>query len=395
LDVQAIYEWLVDGAPGSASAADVMGTLSQRLRERGLPIDRAEAFVRTLHPHIVGRSFVWRPDAPTEVFEQSYAYLRSPEFVASPVAEVFASGTYARHRLGAADLAALPDERRPYLQRLAEQGYTDFYAAPMRFRSGQVHAITFATRAPEGFTEDHLAATRRVMPPLSRVAEILALSRTAVNLLNTYVGRNAGERILGGQIQRGDVEPISAVIWFSDLRGFTALSDAVSPGELIRALNELFECQVPAIEQRGGEVLKFIGDGLLAIFPIVPGGDPLPALVENALAAADDAFQALAALNARRGGDHLRFGLALHMGEIVYGNIGGSGRLDFTAIGPAVNVASRLEGLTSKLGVDIVASQEIAALTDRPVRDLGVFELKGVASSARVFAIEPRASSGA
>ena len=215
-----------------------------------------------------------------------------------------------------------------------------------------------------------------------------------MNLLNTYVGRNAGERILGGQIQRGDVEPISAVIWFSDLRGFTALSDAVSPGELIGALNELFGCQVPAIEQRGGEVLKFIGDGLLAIFPIVAGGDPLPVLVENALAAADDAFESLAALNVRRGGDKLRFGLALHVGEVVYGNIGGAGRLDFTAIGPAVNVASRLEGLTSKLAVDIVASQEVAALTRRPLRDLGEFELKGVASAAHVYAIEPTHPTG-
>ncbi len=371
-----------------------MGTLAQRMRDGGVPLDRAEAFVRTLHPHIVGRSFVWKPDAPTEVFEQSYAYLRSPEFTASPVSEVFSTGAYARHRLGEADLAALPDAQRPYLQNLAQQGYTDFNAAPMRFRSGQVHAITFASRAPNGFTDDDLAAFRHLMAPLSRIAEILALSRTAVNLLNTYVGRNAGERILGGQIQRGDVEPISAVIWFSDLRGFTALSDAVSPGELIGALNELFGCQVPAIEQRGGEVLKFIGDGLLAIFPIVAGGDPLPVLVENALAAADDAFESLAALNVRRGGDKLRFGLALHVGEVVYGNIGGAGRLDFTAIGPAVNVASRPEGLTSKLAVDIVASQEVAALTKRPLRDLGEFELKGVASAAHVYAIEPTHPTG-
>jgi adenylate cyclase len=382
---------LVDGAPGAATAADVMGTMAPRLREAGAPLDRTEAFVRTLHPHIVGRSFVWKPNAPTEVFEQSYAYLRSPEFVGSPVAEVFRTGEAARHRLTPEAIAAEPSERRPYLEKLASEGYTDFYGAPLKFRSGQVHAITFASRAPGGFEEEHLAGFRRVMAPLSRVGEILALSRTAVNLLNTYVGRNAGERILGGQIQRGDVEPIRAVIWFSDLRGFTALSGSVSPEELIRSLNELFECQVPAIEAHGGEVLKFIGDGLLAIFPIVAGGPAIGELVEQALGAADEAFGSLAALNARRGdGARMRFGLALHVGEVVYGNIGGAGRLDFTAIGPAVNVASRLEGLTSGVGADIVTSEEVARLTPRPKVDLGEFDLKGVAGKTRVFRFEPR-----
>ena len=367
-----------------------MGTMAPQLRAAGVPLDRTEAFVRTLHPHIVGRSFVWKPDAATEVYEQSYSYLRSPEFLGSPVAEVFANGEYARHRLSKDAIAAAPAGRRPYLEKLATEGYTDFYAAPLKFRSGQVHAITFASRAESGFDDEHLAAFRRVMTPLARVGEILALSRTAVNLLNTYVGRNAGERILGGQIQRGDVEPIRAVIWFSDLRGFTALSGSVSPEELIRSLNELFECQVPAIEEHGGEVLKFIGDGLLAIFPIVAGGASIETLVEQALGAADDAFASFDALNARRDkGEPMAFGLALHVGEIVYGNIGGAGRLDFTAIGPAVNVASRLEGLTSTLGARIIASEEIAILTARPKEDLGEFELKGVGGKTRVFKLEP------
>jgi adenylate cyclase len=227
-----------------------------------------------------------------------------------------------------------------------------------------------------------------IIPPLSRVAEILALSRTAANLLDTYVGHNAGERILAGHIQRGEVEPIHAVLWFSDLRGFTSLAAKLDAGALIRALNELFECQVPAIEKRGGEVLKFMGDGLLAIFPIKSGGRSVAELCDAALDAADEAHGALAALNRRRAQAEelpLEFGLALHVGEIAYGNIGGAGRLDFTVIGPAVNLAARLEGLTSKLGKRIVLSEQFAAATKRPVERLGEFELKGVPGSPTAF----------
>src|SRR6185312_14721747 len=212
------------------------------------------------------------------------------------------------------------------------------------------------------------------LPPLARLAEIFALRRVAGNLLSTYAGRASGDRILAGRILRGDVETLRAVIWFSDLRGFTEMSARRTPTEIVSVLNELFDCQVPAIERHGGKVLKFIGDGLLAIFPVQ---DDVTSRCEAALAAATEAFAALDARNTRAS-EPIRFGLALHVGEVAYGNIGGASRLDFTAIGPAVNVASRLEGLTGKLGVRLVLSSALAPHTSLALEDLGELELKGV-----------------
>ena len=229
----------------------------------------------------------------------------------------------------------------------------------------------------------------RLCRPLSRLAEILALRRTATNLLDAYVGRNAGSRIFAGNIRRGDVERLQAIVWFSDLRGFTAMSGEVSAEKLVATLNDVFDCQVPAIQQNGGEVLKFIGDGLLAIFPMGSEGVSPEERCEAALRAVAQAFVALAELNAKRGElteAPLSIGLALHAGEVAYGNIGGGGRLDFTCIGPVVNVASRMEGLTSKLGRRFVVSAEVAKLSRRPLVSLGKHELKGVALAEEVFA---------
>ncbi len=381
--IDGIFDWLVDGAQGTKNAIEVIAKLAPEMIAAGVPIQRVVAFVRTLHPHIVGRSFVWLPGGHVEVSENSYAYLQSPGFLSSPVAAVFRTGQLVRRdltaRAGSADSELLQD--------LAKQGFTDYYAAPLTFLSGQVHAITFATRAAEGFTDSHIAAIAQVVRPLARIAEILALSRTAVNLLNTYVGHDAGERILQGRIQLGDTESLQAVVWFSDLRGFTSLSADLAPPAIIRVLNDLFECQVTAIEACGGQVLKFIGDGLLAIFPLKDNG--AGPVCDKALQAANDAFTALALLNADRAikaEPPIRFGLALHVGEIAYGNIGGSGRLDFTVIGPAVNLAARLEGLTSSLQRDLVLSREFAEATSAATLSLGEFALKGVAEAIEVFA---------
>lgn len=374
--VQELFDWLVDGAPGATTPAQVVSRVCESLLRAGVPLTRTEAFVRTLHPHIAGRSFLWEPGVPTAVVERSYAFLHSESFLKGPVAAVFRTGQPVRlHPAG--------DPRAHGLDG-APEDCTDYYASPLRFLSGQSHAVTFATRAPGGFSAADLAAIERVMPPLARVGEIMALARTATNLLDTYVGHGAGGRILAGKILRGDTETLRAVIWFSDLRGFTALSSQVEPREIIQVLNQLFDCQVPAIEKRGGEVLKFIGDGLLAILPLQ--GEANQGQCDAMLEAADEAFLALAAHNAQVPKERaIRFGLALHVGEVAYGNIGGASRLDFTCIGPAVNLAARLEGLTGKLHRDVVLSAEFARHTTRPLEPLGTFELKGVPGPQQAF----------
>jgi adenylate cyclase len=384
IDVSAICQWLVDGAPGASDAATVVGQMNDQLVLSGIPVERSGAFIRTLHPYIMGRRFLWARGKPVEIAEASHAVLNSPEFRLSPVSAVMESGQVFRRRLW----VDRPEPNEMVVGPLAAEGFTDYIAIPLKFMSGEVHAITFATLAPTGFSDEEIAALERVAVPLSRLAEILALRRTATNLLDTYVGHGAGARILSGKIQLGDTETIHAVIWFSDLRGFTALSGSIAPDALIRTLNDVFDCQVKAIQDHGGEVLKFIGDGLLAIFPVLSLGDR-PTACGRALEAAEEAFKALETLNLKRGecGDHpVRFGLALHIGDVAYGNIGGAGRLDFTCIGTAVNLAARLEGLTGQLKRDIVVSSAFAALTNRPTEPIGAFPLKGVPSPEIVFA---------
>lgn len=378
-----LFGWLVDGAPGCTTAPEVIERMGHEFRKGGLPIDRMGVFVTTLHPTILGRAFYWTPDGPLQIRELTRQLQESPTFQNSPVARVPVTKTEIRRVL---DRGLAPDDF-PLLHELAGEGFTDFVCFPVVFTQGQTHAITFATRHPSGFLGEDIAELRDVLRPLARITEIFALRRVATNLLDTYVGRHSGEKILSGRIFKGDIEDIRAVIWFSDLRGFTEMSAGLTPRQIIDTLNELFDCQVPAIERHGGEVLKFIGDGLLAIFAVA-GADAAPAACEAALAAADEAFAALSARNERGGtiGRPIDFGLALHVGEIAHGNIGGASRLDFTVIGPAVNLAARLEGLTGRLGRKMVVSSAFAENAGRPFTDVGAFDLKGVPGKQRVLA---------
>ena len=379
---QSLHDWLVDGAPGADTPPKLLARVCDELHRGGVPLERVTGFVRTLHPRIAGKRYQWKPGGEEVVVaDLPWGDLQSAGFRSGPLPRVFEQG--AEYRTALAGTAPLEFAQ---LEDLRVQGLTDYLALPLRFIGGAANAITYSTRAAGGFSDDQLDALRWITRPLARVAETLSLMRTAMNLLNTYVGHNAGERILLGHIQPGDTETIRCVIWFSDLRGFTSMSGQSSPAETIAVLNELFECQVPFIEKHGGEVLKFIGDGLLAIFPLegAEGGDS----AEAAAAASSEAFAALDVLNARRataGAAPLRFGLALHSGDVAYGNIGGANRLDFTAIGSAVNLASRIEGLTGKLGKDVLLSEEVARALKRPTRVVGSFELKGFSVPHTVY----------
>jgi adenylate cyclase len=223
--------------------------------------------------------------------------------------------------------------------------------------------------------------------PLSRLAEAHALRRTATNLLDTYVGREAGARILAGQIRRGFTETIRAAIWLSDMRGFTSLADSIEPARLIELLNRYFDCQIPAILRHGGEVLKLMGDGLLAIFPLNEGTEPT-GVCRAALAAAAEMREAVAVLEDwPRSVDGPRYGLALHLGELLYGNIGAGNRLDFTCIGPGVNLAARLEGLANRLGRATVLSAAFARHCSAEVTSLGEFALAGFREPVAVYGL--------
>ena len=379
-DIRAIADWLIDGARSAVQPQEVLVQLCDRLVGCGIPLWRVAVFVNTLHPQIIGRRFIWRPGADVEISEGRFGLFDTQEFRENPVARVYATKNAIRRRL--ADPGCAMDF--PILQELRTQGVTDYLASPLFFTDGAVHVVTCTTRQPGGFTDAQIAGIEAIITPLARVAEVRALRRTASTLLDTYVGHEAGERILAGRIRRGDIEEIHAAIWLSDMRGFTALSDREPPRVLIDLLNRYFDCQVPVILDHGAEVLKFMGDGLLAIFTIA--GDEAE-VCKRALAAARQARTSIAELS-RSAMPGLRFGLALHIGDVLYGNIGSGNRLDFTCIGPAVNFAARIEKLAGELGRGILASDEFARCCPSEYTALGEFTLAGFNSAQLVFGLE-------
>ncbi|WP_315776229.1 MULTISPECIES: adenylate/guanylate cyclase domain-containing protein [unclassified Bradyrhizobium] len=383
-----IKDWLVDGARSAATPGQMMSECCERLVGLGVPLWRVGVFVRTLHPDIAGRSFIWRPGAEVETSTVDFGFESRPIYRSSPLALVFESGAEFR-----ADPRGSEAERFPILMDVRAEGATDYLALPLTFVDRAIHASSWTTRDPRGFSEQHVNAIRSLMPALARYTEIVTLRRTASMLLDTYVGNSAGERILGGQIRRGHTDTMDAAIWLSDLRGFTPLSDRLPAEDVVEILNNYFDCQVAAIREQGGEVLKFMGDGLLAVFPIPEqDGDP-SAVCGRVLSAARTSRASVDALEYAVGGriERFRFGVALHVGRLLYGNIGGGNRLDFTCIGPAVNLAARLEKMAARLQRTVVASEAFAGACPEPLTDLwtdlGEFPIAGLATAQRVYGL--------
>jgi adenylate cyclase len=366
-----------------------MAECCERMVAAGLSLWRVGVFVRTLHPEIYGRSFIWKPGAEVEFGSVDYHILESPDFHTSPLKIVFQQGLEVRVR--ADDVRS---SRFPIVDELRAEGVTDYVALPLPFIGGTANASSWTTKQPGGFTEEQLAALRRIVTPLARVIEIISLTRTAASLLDTYVGNRAGERIMGGQIRRGHTETMNAAIWLSDLRGFTALSDRLPAETVVDILNHYFDCQVAAIKKHGGEVLKYMGDGLLAVFPIDEYVGDDKQVCSNVLEAAHESRTSVADLQYPIGDavERFRFGVALHVGRILYGNIGGGNRLDFTCIGPAVNLAARLEKIASQTKRTIVASEGFAGICSGGWSDLGEFPVAGFSKAARVYGLADETS---
>ena len=383
-DLQKITDWLIDGARSASSPPQMMAETCERLVQAGLPLWRVGVFVRTLHPDIFGRNFIWRPGAEVEVGTVDFGILDSLDFQSSPLAIVFRQGIEVRAR------SDDPESKRfPIIEDMRAEGVTDYIALPLLFMDRAVHASSWTTKQAGGFSDEQLNALRSVIAPLARYIEIISLRRTASLLLDTYVGNRAGERILGGQIRRGHTDTMDAAIWLSDLRGFTALSDRLPAETVVDILNGYFDCQVSAIRTHGGEVLKFMGDGLLAVFPIDEYvGDPQQ-VCSHVLEAARESRASVDAMHYPIGEavERFRFGVALHVGRIRYGNIGGGNRLDFTCIGPAVNLAARLEKIAGRLSRTIVASAGFAGICPGGWADLGEFPIAGFSKAERVYGL--------
>ena len=384
-DVGDLIAWLVGGCRSAPESSDVMTELCRRLTACGVPLARGAVFIRTLHPEIMGRRFLWRPEAGTDVSDARFEFINDVDYTTSPIAWVYAAKTGLRRKLCDPDCAM----DFPILTEFREQGLTDYVAMPLWFSNGEIHAATWSSSAPGGFPDWAIDAFAAIEAPLARVAEVRGLRRVAVNLLDTYVGGQAGARILAGNIRRGDIETIRAAIWLSDMRGFTARADRMAPADMIALLNRYFDCQVPAIREHGGEVLKFMGDGLLAIFPIDATHADAGIVCNQALATARkvEAEVATADWGGLEAPGAVKFGVALHVGELLYGNVGSTNRLDFTCIGPAVNLAARIEALSGEIGRTILASEAFAQQCGAGMVPLGSFALKGVAAEQAIYGV--------
>ncbi len=382
-DIRDVVDWLVDGARSGGRSEDVLAELCQRMVESGVPLWRVAVFVTTLHPDVMGRRFLWQAESGVTTSEALFDITETDDFRVSPFATVYTTREPLRRCLAASDCPI----DFGILRDLRADGATDYAAFPLSFTDGTIHVATWSTKHPGGFTAKQFADLESIIAPLARVAEIRALRRTAGNLIDTYVGHQTGERILAGKIRRGHIEAIRAAVWLSDMRGFTALSEQAPPQAVIDVLNRYFGCQVPAILDRGGEVLKFMGDGLLAIFPIA-GDDDAAAVCRRTLSCALEVRTQIAELPRKTENEAAtRFGLALHVGEVMYGNIGGGNRLDFTCIGPAVNLAARLEKIAAKLGETIVASADFASHFSHEFTPRGEFSVAGFAAPQIVFGL--------
>ena len=283
----------------------------------------------------------------------------------------------------------------PVLEELQEKGATDYLAYKVSFSSEQEAGASgdgiigsWATDRPGGFTDNELVYFMRVQSRFAVACKIQIQQGVTHNVLDTYLGPNAGRRVLEGQIRRGDGERIEAVIWYSDMRASTPWADRLEPDGFLKLLNDYFECTAGAVIDHGGEVLRFIGDAVLGIFPVKADGDTRASAANKAMQAVCDAQRRLKDLNARRtltGEEPVDFGLGLHVGELTFGNIGVPERLEFSVVGPAANEVARLESMTKSLHQRVLVSEEFANLVELDWRPLGEHALRGVSAVVKVF----------
>ena len=381
-DDQGIAAWLMARAWKETAPDRLVDAFCRRLRASGVPISRMTVIMPTLHPQVFASVLVWREDSGVKTIYEPHDVLRQPKFQASPFAPILRGAAGLRRRL--AEPGCKLDY--PVLRDLHAEGATDYVAMPFRFADGQLNVLSMTSFAEDGFSTAQLGAVYEVLPLLGRLLEVFAQRRTAVTLLETFLGRRTGARVLDGLVKHGDGEHIEAVVWFSDLRNSTALSQAMARQEYLEYLNRYFDCVAGAIMENEGEILRYMGDAALAIFPV--GAEPGEAC-QRALAAARLAGERVAGDNAAHPQRvPIRYGIGLHLGAVTYGNIGVPARLEFTVIGPAANTAARVESMCKTLGRNVVISTAFAEACGEPLAPLGRHALKDVEGEQALFTLE-------
>lgn len=377
-----VSEWLIGNTAGSLDAEALLDQLNQRLLRHGIPVWRSSLNVHTLHPEVFVRNVVWNRDTGSNSAILSHVDRDSPTYRNSPVSLIYEGSGPIRRRLDVDDQALY----FPICRELRDAGGTDYIILPVEFTDGRRTFVSFACDSPGGFSDENVQTLVEVLPFLALRLELESSYFATSSLLQLYLGKNAARRVLDGAFKRGQGQSIHAAIWYCDLRGFTEFSDSHDPREVVTLLDRYFEAVAEPIHAAGGETLKFIGDAILAIFDFSQT-DPWQA-TSNALTAAREALVRVRNIRTQAG-SNVEIGIALHAGNVLYGNIGSRGRLDFTVIGAAVNEVCRLETLCKTIGVPIVLSQRFAEMCGaaEPVC-LGRHTLKGVKEPQRVFTLD-------
>lgn len=385
-DPDPTLDWLMTSGRLLKGPADLADGLCDRLVEAGAPLWRLRFAPRLANPLLRAWGVVWRRDeGRAREYTVEHGVDLTDVYVGSPFQYVIDNRRPFRRRL--TDLDRAVDHMA--LHDVAEAGGTDFLALPLVFYDGLAQGISVATDRASGFSDSDIAAFERVSRYLTPVIEVMAAARSTGSLLKTYLGADPAAAVLGGAVRRGDVRTMEAVVLMADLRGFTAKSLAWRADDLLRALSAYFEVLCDAVAEANGDVLKFIGDGVLAIFP-VDGPNGSDAASRAALTACAKAREHMHAVNSNRkqaGQEPLDFVVSLHRGPVTYGNIGGADRLDFTVIGPAVNVASRLQGLCKSLGVFGLTTGSVAQHAPLHLPSRGRHDLPGIPDPVPIYEI--------
>jgi adenylate cyclase len=381
-----VAAWLMIEGRHIGDPVALLDALSAQLNDAGAGIARLGFTIRTIHPQLLAWGCYWSRSEGSRMFAGRHGTQNSDAYFGSPVQFVYENERPYRRRL-----AELDEQRDPLLMfELRAEGMTDYYAIPFWLGSGDVNFMTAATAAPGGFGDHDLERIEALANLLAPLLEAIHTRRMTLGLLDAFVGPRIGARILQGQVKRGDGDRIHAVFWYSDLRGFTALSESLPVEQLLALLNDYFENCAAAAAARGGEILQFIGDAILIVFEIKRPEDEA-SVCEAALDAAVDAFEQIAVVNHRRrhsGLASIDFGLGLHIGAATHANVGAPDRLSFNVVGPAVNRTARIQALTREVGVPLLVSGEFAAHVERPLRSLGNFDLRGVAGTHEIFGLQ-------
>ncbi len=375
-----ITRWLLSTGRTYSTVGSLQAALVDQVVEYA-PVDRLWCGTTVLHPQGAAYLWIWQRDSLPKERELGYAQFAQLEAKDSPARrlKLGAPAVRFRHPEGE-ELSDVAD--------LWREGFRDLYGQSMRFRGAWVGGITWATRAEGGFTSAHLALLERLTPALTAVIEPLARDLVTATLLRTYLGRDAGERVSSGQVRRGDQQTLRAAVWFCDVRGFTQLSTTLPRQELLDLLNDTFEEIVHGLHAHGGQVLKFMGDGLLAVLT----EDDEGAACRSAADAVTTVQRRLVELTVRRsklGLTTADVGIGLHFGDVTYGNIGAPARLDFTVIGSAVNLAARVESLCGRLGVSVLGTKAFASRASAGWTKQGEHSVKGLDEPVEVYQPPP------